>query len=514
MDRMPSIFNLESSTSSQEPSAADFPQEIREEATRRARGRNLKVGGIFAILLGLSAAVGVLVIPPEWLPTGASFLPSQWFWLGVMTICGGVFSLRRSSQYLAPNAERLLERDPRPPVVYLRPFDADDVDPEPPEAGEYLLGEGNFEAALGASEEEQLAVAMNELGPFVAIGKPYDLLPKLGAARIRVSDEQWKAQVGEWVARSRLIVLRVGFTKGVEWEIAHILEHATPEKLVLLLPFTPATGYNAFRERMREQFQYGLPEISRQDWTPPLSVCGLMYFSSGWEPHFVELDRPLLNRISRVLDKIARMGGIRIFAALGPRPLVTLILLAFQPRNWATVQYKRALRPVIEQLGLRWKRPAFVHLLKPYLALALLFGVSCALVVHERRADAVQAWVTQGELMISRGDYDQAIQKFNTAIQMSPKDEPALVGRGVAYELNQNYAPAIQDLSSAIRMRPKDIRALIGRAYAYQRSNNCAAAKKDADAASAIDPDNELAKVVRCYCGALSGSFSQALFCQ
>ncbi len=400
MDRMPSVFNLEAPASSPEPAAADFPLEIQEEAERRSRGRSLRLGGIFGILLGLAVMAASLAIPDEWLPPDIQMLRSQWFWLAVMGICGGALGLRRSRQYLAPNAEQLLQRDSRPPVIYLRPFDADDIDPDPPDQFEYLYGEGTFEEAFGASEEEQLAVSMNELGPFVAIGKPYDLLPKLGAARIRVSDEQWKAKVSEWVSHAQLIVLRIGFTKGVEWEVAHIVEHASPEKLVLLLPFTPATGYETFRERMREHFKRDLPEISHRDWTPPLSVCGLIYFSSGWEPHFVELDRPLLNRVSRVLDRIASMGKIRILAIIGPRPLVTLILFALQPLNWVTAQYKRAFRPVIEQLGLRWKRPAFVHLLKPFVTVALLISTLILLsmpFIQQKRAEAAQALQAQFE---------------------------------------------------------------------------------------------------------------------
>ncbi|MGD0903544.1 MAG: hypothetical protein ABR924_11450 [Terracidiphilus sp.] len=424
MGRMPSIFNLESSASTQEPSAADFPQEIQEEAERRTRGRRLRSVGISSILSGLTMMVGSLAIPLEWLPPDFQNLPSFWFYIGVMTICGGVLSLRRSRQYLAPNAEQLLERDPRPPVVYLRPFDADDIDPIPPEPGEYMYGDGTFEEAFGASEEEQLAVAMNELGPFVAIGKPYDLLPKLGAARIRVSDEQWKAKVAEWVSHAQLIVLRVGFTKGVEWEVAHIVEHVPPEKLVLLLPFTPATGYETFRERMREHFRRDLPKISRRNWTPPLSVCGLMFFSSGWEPHFVELKRPLLNRLSRVLDKMGSMWGIGILAIMGPRPLVTLILFALQPRNWVTAQYKRAFRPVIEQLGLRWKRPVFVHLLKPFVTVPLLIGFFCFLsapIVQQTYADAIQALQAQFEHRFAK----ETLTASDLGVEIYPGAQPS-----------------------------------------------------------------------------------------
>ncbi len=505
-------LDLNTPVSDQPSGAADYTPDIQEEGERQARGRKLRRGAISAILFSAGLVVGGVLIPPE--ATDFHLLPTWLFMGGVMGIYLGVAQLRLARQHLAPNADELLQRDPRAPVVYLRPFDADDVDPDPPERFEYLCGEGTFEQALGASEEEQLAVAMNELGPFVAIGKPYDTLPKLGAARIRVSDQEWKAKVAEWVSHAQLIVLRLGFTKGVQWEVAHIVASAPPQKLVLLLPFTPATGYDTFRQQMREHFKRDLPEIERPDWTPPLSVCGLMYFSSGWEPHFVALERPFLNRVSRALDKIGAMGGIRLLALAGPRPLVTLVLLLLQPRNWVTPEYKRAFAPVIQQVGLRWKHSGLVHLLKPIVVVPLLIGLLCALFVQQRRSDAVQALVAQGQLMVSHGDYDQAIREFSNAIQMSPKDESAMVGRGVAYELNGNYAAAIRDLSTAIQMHPKDKRALMGRAYAYQRSENCAAAEIDANAVIAIDPDNELAWQVQCDCGAVSGAFSRAYYCK
>jgi Tfp pilus assembly protein PilF len=528
-------------------SAADFPLVIQEENERRARGRKLGRDGILALLLGFALiACGVacgLLIPPEAMEF--RFLPSYLFLGGLLGIYVGVSRRRLSRQYLAPNAEQLLQRDPRPPIVYLRPFDADDNDPVPPVFWDYLNGAGTFDQALGASEEEQLAIAMNELGPFIAIGKPYDTLPKLGAARIRISDQEWRTKVTEWVSHAQLIALRLGFTKGVEWEIAHILEHAPPEKLVLLLPFTPATGYDTFREQMQEHFKCGLPEIKRRNWTPPLSVCGLVYFSSGWEPHFVMLKRPFLNRLSRILDKIGSMGGVPILALFGPRPLTTLILLFLEPRNWATAQYKRAFRPVMKQLGLRWKHHSFVHLLKPVVVVPLLLGVLSVPIIQHKRAVAVQAQVNQGALMLGRGNYDQAIQNFTTAIQMSPKDEPALVGRGIAYEAKGNHAAAIQDLDAAIKMQPGDERALAGRgyayasegnyaaaiqdlsiviqmdpkdvnalairAYAYQGAGNCAAAREDADAVIAIDPNNQLVPTVRLLCVLASPQLLQQL---
>ncbi len=470
--------------------SADLPQEAQEEAELHSRGRRLRVSGIVWVLVGSALVAYILVVAVE-----SGFFFTLGFGLGAAAFYKGIFNLRLSRQHFAPNAEQLLQRDPRPPVLYLRPFDADDIDPIPPEPLAYYTGEGTLEETLGAPEEEQLALAMNELGPFIAIGKPYDILPKLGAARVRVSDEQWKAKVTEWVSRAQLIVLRVGFTKGVEWEVAHIVENAPPEKLVLLLPFTPATGYDTFRERMREHFNQDLPEIKRRKWTPPLSVCGLLYFSSGWEPHFVRLKRPLLNRISRILDEMSRgfAMGIRILT-IGPRSLATLVILALQPRNWVTAQYKRAFRPVIQQLGLRWKRPAFTHLLKPIVIATLLLSFLCVKFVQEKRDDEIQALETQGEQLNDTGQYGQAIRAFTTVIQMSPKGGPwdlsAFLGRATAYEQESNYAAAIQDYSAAITIDPEDYSALDERCWLRAVSGQLNDALSDCDRALALKLDD------------------------
>jgi hypothetical protein len=57
------------------------------------------------------------------------------------------------------------------------------------------------------TEEEQLAKALREIGPVVAIGKPGERLPRLGANRIYVRDEDWQEQVLSWFARAALVGL-------------------------------------------------------------------------------------------------------------------------------------------------------------------------------------------------------------------------------------------------------------------------------------------------------------------
>jgi tetratricopeptide (TPR) repeat protein len=467
--------------------SSEIPQEIQEDAKRRARGRMLRAAGVVWILLG-AAVMAYTLVTFYGLPSAPSGILLG---IGGAAAYKGFFDLRRARKYLAPNAEQLLELDGRSPVVYLRPFDSDDLDPDPPSALEYFLGAGDFEETLGAPEEEQLAVAMNELGPFIAIGKPYDILPKLGAARVRVSDDEWQGKVSEWVAHAQLILLRLGFTEGVEWELAHILEHASPQKLVLLLPFTPATGYDAFRERMRERFHRVLPEIKRRNWTPPLSVCGLMYFTSGWEAHFVQLKRPLLNRALRALDRMGRGRGL---LAAAPRAFTTLFLFALEPRNWMTARYKRAFRPVIGQLGLRWKRPALTHLVKPIVVGSLLLSFLGVKAYQFHRNDEILALETEGERLNDAGQYDQAIQPLSKAIQMDPKGAAwgplAFLSRAKAYEETKNDTAAIADYSAAIAIDAENYPALDGRCWLRAIGGQLNDALSDCNRALALKVDD------------------------
>jgi hypothetical protein len=49
------------------------------------------------------------------------------------------------------------------------------------------------------TEEEQLAMVMNEIGPFIAIGRPGEQWPELGAARMYVGDDEWQATINNLI---------------------------------------------------------------------------------------------------------------------------------------------------------------------------------------------------------------------------------------------------------------------------------------------------------------------------
>src|SRR5438552_15113427 len=164
-------------------------------------------------------------------------LPSLALFLLVARV--GFRLLRSGWKYDAVSAEQLLASDPRPPVVYLRSFEADDeIFPRPDgfwsKAATILIG-----YAVTFSPEQELAEILNHVGPVIAIGKPGEPLPELGAARLYVGDADWKAKVTDMMARSRLVIIRTGSTPKLEWEIDQAMTRV-PRRLLIFASFDEA----------------------------------------------------------------------------------------------------------------------------------------------------------------------------------------------------------------------------------------------------------------------------------
>jgi hypothetical protein len=137
---------------------------------------------------------------------------------------------RRLSQ---PNASRLLEADERAPILLLRSF-SDDAKQIPAKG---LATRALFLGLRGKKRlEAAVADELARLGPFVAIGRPGEVLPQLGAARAYFGDDEWQIAVAGWIARARLIVMIAGTTSWVQWELREISRAGQIGKLLVLLP--------------------------------------------------------------------------------------------------------------------------------------------------------------------------------------------------------------------------------------------------------------------------------------
>ena len=152
-------------------------------SARARRGALQKLAGSTLIILCFGYA-GLMETP------AFAYLEELWWvllpGLALFLISARVgFQLLRSGwKYDVVSAAQLLASDPRRPVVYLRSFEADSEIVLRPDGFWKKAATVLFDYAVTFSPEQELAEIVNRVGPVIAIGKPGEPLPELGAATL------------------------------------------------------------------------------------------------------------------------------------------------------------------------------------------------------------------------------------------------------------------------------------------------------------------------------------------
>lgn len=107
-----------------------------------------------------------------------------------------------------------------PPIFYLRAFTFDKV----------AAVQAHW---AGLSPEEILVRRMRRYAPVLAIATPNENEGGLGALRFHVTDARWEAVVKEIVPCCRLVVWVSGGSRGLNWEIEHLVSSLAPHRLLL-----------------------------------------------------------------------------------------------------------------------------------------------------------------------------------------------------------------------------------------------------------------------------------------
>jgi TM2 domain-containing membrane protein YozV len=242
--------------------------------------------GIRTKLLGAN-----LILATAFLLSALQSSPSidSWVAYGAVPIAAwfGVNLLRVGFRHDVAAAEDLLSRDHRAPVVYIRSFQEDD-DLLIPWYSRVL---GGF--AVGVTFEQILAATFNQVGPFVAIGRPAEALPELGAARVYYKDTEWRAKIVELMGSARLVVIRAGGTENLWWEIEHARRTVDPRRVIVAVVERGKTASDWLSRlgdvigRPIHQPADRIAEWARPMWNAlfggnlrPLFVT----FNSSWEP--------------------------------------------------------------------------------------------------------------------------------------------------------------------------------------------------------------------------------------
>ena len=143
-----------------------------------------------------------------------------------------LFLLHGARKRVSLGVEELLARDKRQPILLLRSFQ-DDAMPIK------LNLRINFLGRWRISVEEVLSNTLHRFGPVITIGRPGERLPLLGASREYVDDDRWQDRVRERIAQSRLIILILGESRGLGWEIQTLVKMDAMDRVILVVPPIP-----------------------------------------------------------------------------------------------------------------------------------------------------------------------------------------------------------------------------------------------------------------------------------
>jgi hypothetical protein len=199
-----------------------------------------RIVGIAIGIIVLAFLFYEFIIVP-WLSNSPSVSIAWYLILAVICgLAGYLFRLGKRLKFAAAPAR--VSADDRAPVLYLRMFRDDQV------AQQGRGGDNPASFHLGfETEEERLVNVLDDFGPVIALGRPGEKLPGLGASREYVEHDEWQQRVHAHMKQAALVVLRLTpfAAESLIWEFQEAMNEVAPERLVLLVP--KPHSYEAFR---------------------------------------------------------------------------------------------------------------------------------------------------------------------------------------------------------------------------------------------------------------------------
>ena len=120
-------------------------------------------------------------------------------------------------------------------------------------------------------------------------------------------------------------------------------------------------------------------------------------------------------------------------------------------------------------------------------------------------------WFEKGYKSAISGNYQQAINDYNKAIQLNPQLATAYNNRGLAYDNLGNYQQAINDYNKAIQLNPQFALAYNNRGLAYIKLGNHQQAINDFNKAIQLNPQYAMAYIARGLAYARVGNYQQSI---
>lgn len=199
------------------------------------------------------------------------------------------------------------------PVVFLRSFCDDEI-------GLGLMGFKLLDGRIYLrSFEQMISDLFAVVGPLVAIDNPGEELPEQGAQRLCANKFDWQERIEALMESARFVVIMVGGTPGLAWEIQTVMQGPHLEKTILVFPpfqRKELADRWAFFLDLQSQIRVvscpeSLPDfplfaffcrMTDRDWK-----CTIVEGSGNWPRHYLEGFETLMARM-RSLDDIRTFG--------------------------------------------------------------------------------------------------------------------------------------------------------------------------------------------------------------
>jgi len=202
------------------------------------------VGALVLIGYGLNQSeppIAVAVSAASGSPLPSQDLANGEEWLGIALVAVGAVISRRARRLASVEARRMMQRDTRPPVLYLRSFGDDRLRLWTATLGRPSLIE-RFTPRRFDAFEEVLARHLSLRGPVIALNPPGTKLAPLGAARETIDPADWQSAIAGWMQRSALIVFVAPpgeVTEGLLWELEAVSASSHWDKTLIVVPPVP-----------------------------------------------------------------------------------------------------------------------------------------------------------------------------------------------------------------------------------------------------------------------------------
>jgi hypothetical protein len=206
----------------------------------RLGGRGASASGLRNVLLLATAAlfVGaagiflfVIVYPPIVRPSPeVDRIYSILFNVALVAILASPLLATLVRRVTMPSSRSMREQDRRKPVLFLRSFVDDELTVS--RTVRVLDGWQRIELRF----EEAIANELAHYGPFLAIGRPGEWLPRTGAAREYVGEDEWRSRVSALADEALVVVVSLGRSEGMEWELRHLIARGQIGKVIVFIP--------------------------------------------------------------------------------------------------------------------------------------------------------------------------------------------------------------------------------------------------------------------------------------